>query len=238
MPKVLNNKKIIIPLIVIGTFLLVVFNVYFYLNKSNTNSDYSDIKEKNNLIVYTRYTRTYKEITTMVPYINLKSTIIGDLNQEIAEMANGYLKNKDNVITYDYKISGDILSIVIQINCYDRPLPEVMFHTFNINLAERRILDDNELLDLYQIDSNYVNDKIKARFETFFKDEREKKIFDEECDYKCFLYMRGINDYLDNIHYYVDNSNLYVFKEFNIYSIYKEEKYFKNTDFKIKIVGD
>ncbi len=238
MRKVLNNKKIIIPVIVIVTFLLVLFNVYFYLNRSSKNGDYASIKEKNNLIVYTRYTKTYKEITTTVPYINLKSSIIGDLNQEIADMANGYLKNNDNVITYDYKISGDILSVVIQINCYDRPLPEVIFHTYNINLAEKRMLEDDELLGLYGIDSSYVKQKLENKFQDFFKDERNKHIFDEECDYKCFLYMRGIEDYLDNIHYFVDNSKLYVFKEFNIYSIYKEEKYFKNTDFKIEIIGD
>ena len=101
MKKILRNKKIAIPVIVIGTFLLVVFNVYFYMNRSRINTDYYNIKESNNLIVYTRYTRTYKEITTMVPYINLKSSIIGDLNQEIADMANSYLRNENNVITYE-----------------------------------------------------------------------------------------------------------------------------------------
>ena len=76
---------------------------------------------------------------------------------------------------------------------------------------------------------------IKERFEYFFKDEREKKIFDEECDYKCFLYMRRIENYTDNIYYYIDSAKLYVYKEFNTYSIYNEEKYYKNTDFKIEI---
>ncbi len=236
MKNILKNKKVSIPLIVIGTFLLVSFNIYFFINNSSINSDYNDIKEKRGSIVYTRYTRTYKEVTTIVPYINLKSSIIGNLNKEIVDMANGYLQNKNNVISYDYKISGDILSIVIQINCYDRPLPEVFFRTYNINLAEQRMIGEDELLDLYGIDEEDVSAKIKEKFEYFFKDERDKKIFDEECDYNCFLYMRGIKNYTDNINYFVDNSKLYVYKEFNIYSIYNEEKYFKNTDFKIEIV--
>lgn len=236
MKNILKNKKVSIPLIVIGTFLLVSFNIYFFINNSSINSDYNDIKEKRGSIVYTRYTRTYKEVTTIVPYINLKSSIIGNLNKEIVDIANGYLQNKNNVISYDYKISGDILSIVIQINCYDRPLPEVFFRTYNINLAEQRMIGEDELLDLYGIDEEDVSAKIKEKFEYFFKDERDKKIFDEECDYNCFLYMRGIKNYTDNINYFVDNSKLYVYKEFNIYSIYNEEKYFKNTDFKIEIV--
>ena len=236
MKRILKNKKIAVPMIVIGTFLLVVFNVYFYMNRSNINTDYYGIKESNNFIVYTRYTRTYKEITTIVPYINLRSSIIGDLNQEIADMANNYLRNDNNVITYDYKISGDILSVVIQINCYDDYLPKVIFRTYNINLEDKRLLEDQEILDLYGINTEHVASKIRERFEYFFRDEREKKIFDEECDFKCFLYMRGVDNYTDNIYYYVDNSKLYVYKEFNIYSIYKEEKYFENSDFKIEII--
>ncbi len=235
MKKIFKNKNLTVPLIVIITFLLVVFNVYFYINRSTINTDYYSIKETNNLIVYTRYTKTYKEITTTVPYINLKKDIIGNLNEDIREMANNYLKNNENVITYDYKISGDILSVVMQINCYDEALPQVIFRTYNINLKEERMLSDSDILDLYGIEESFVSDKIKERFEDFFKDERDKKIFDEECDYKCFLYMRGIDNYTDNIYYYIEDAKLYVYKEFNIYSIYNEEKYYQNTDFKIKI---
>ena len=214
MKKILKNKKIAIPLIGIITFFLVTFNIYFYINRSTLNTNYYSIKENNSLIVYPRYTRTYKEIVTL---------------------CNGYLKNNNNVITYDYKISGDILSVVLQINCYDQALPQVIFKTYNINLKEKKILDENAILDLYGIDKSFVANKIKERFEYFFKDEREKKIFDEECDYKCFLYMRRIENYTDNIYYYIDSAKLYVYKEFNTYSIYNEEKYYKNTDFKIEI---
>ena len=235
MKKILKNKKIAIPLIGIITFFLVTFNIYFYINRSTLNTDYYSIKENNSLIVYPRYTRTYKDITTIVPYINLKKDIIGNLNEEILTLSNSYLSNINNVITYDYKISGDILSVVLQINCYDQALPQVIFRTYNINLKEKKILDENAILDLYGIDKSFVANKIKERFEYFFKDEREKKIFDEECDYKCFLYMRRIENYTDNIYYYIDSAKLYVYKEFNTYSIYNEEKYYKNTDFKIEI---
>ncbi len=237
MKKYIKNKNFIIGCIVISTFLLVVFNVYFYYYNSSSNTSYRNIKENNNLIVYTRYSKTYKDILTEVPYINLKTSIIGDLNNEIATFSNYYLNNDENVINYDYGISGDILSIVIQVNCYDNHLPVVLFKTYNINLKEKKLLNDADILDLYKINIDFVSEKIQKKFEYFFKDEREKKIFDEECDYSCYLNMRDIDNYTDKIHYYIDNAKLYVFKEFNIYSIYNEEKYFKNKDFKIEIAS-
>lgn len=231
-----NDKNLKIGLIVFGTFILVVFNVYFYMNNANVNTDYNSIKESNKKIVYTRYSKKYENIETIVPYINLKTDIIGDLNNQIAELANNYLVNDNNVITYDYRISGDILSVVIQINCYNEQLPKVYFETYNINLKEKRILEDREILNLFGVDETYVSSAIENKFKEFFRDEREKGIFDEECDYNCFLYMRGFNKYTDNIHYYVDDAKLYVYKEFNVYSIYDEDKYYENEDFKIAVM--
>ncbi len=231
-----RNDKVILLVVIVATFLFVCFNVYHYFNTYNKNTGYNNIKEDTSkLIVYTRYTRDVSDIVTMVPYINLKTDIIGDLNNQIAEVANSYLVNEDNVLTYEYQISGDILSVVMQINCYDQPLPVVYFKTYNINLKEKRILEDADILSLFNITEADVSQKIEEKFKTFFREEREKNIFDEECDYTCFLGYRNISNYLDNIHYYVDNAQLYVYKEFNIYSIYDEEDYFKNTDYKMAI---
>lgn len=224
--------------IILVAFILVALNVYMYINNMTVNSSYDKLKEKkNDLIVYTRYTQTYKEISSIVPYINIKSEIIGNINEDIRLFANENLANKDNVITYEYGINGDILSVVIQVLNYDEVLPKTLFKTYNINLKEKVVLTNNDLLNLYGIDQSFVNSKIEEKFKFFFADERKQGIFDEECDYTCFLFMRKVNNYLDNVYYYVDDGKLYAYKEFSIYSIYDDEKYYKQEDHKILIVG-
>ena len=65
----------------------------------------------------------------------------------------------------------------------------------------------------------------------------EKKFYNEkECDYKCFLKYRDVENYLDGVVYYIDKGNLIVYKPFIFYSIYGEEDYFKEKHFKFLIV--
>ena len=64
-----------------------------------------------------------------------------------------------------------------------------------------------------------------------------KKILDQECNYECFLFMRGIenNNYLENRKLYLNNGDLYVLKSFNIYTVLNEERYFTFDDYLFQI---
>ena len=57
----------------------------------------------------------------------------------------------------------------------------------------------------------------------------------KECNYSCFLKWRDVDNYLDNITYYVEKGNLIAFKPFVFESIFGEENYFKDSDFEILI---
>ena len=44
-----------------------------------------------------------------------------------------------------------------------------------------------------------------------------------------------MNGYMENINYFINNGKLYVYKPFQVYSIFGEEEYFKDTDFEFLI---
>lgn len=228
-----KQKMMYVACIVLAIVSIVLVILYGVSNKG----EYSKIKvDKDKAIVYTQYTKTKDKKTTEVPYINISSTAVEVVNKQIKQFSSYYLNADDkNIISYKYDINGDILSVLIQVNYYNKISPFITFKTYNVNLETLNVLTDEEMLQLYNIEESTVENKLKEKFEYFFKDEREKKIFDEECDYQCFLEMRGIENYTDNIHYYINKGKLYVYKEFNIHSIYDEEDYYKFSDFKTKI---
>ena len=47
--------------------------------------------------------------------------------------------------------------------------------------------------------------------------------------------LRKIDDYLDDVNYYIENGSLVVYKTFEVYSKYNEEDYFTRDDFKFYI---
>ena len=49
--------------------------------------------------------------------------------------------------------------------------------------------------------------------------------------------MRGIknNNYMEDVHYFIREGNLYALKAFQIYSPFNEEEYFSFQDFLIQI---
>ena len=233
----INQKQ---KMMYIACVVLAVISIGLVIWYSLSNKgEYSKIKEdKSQAIVYTQYTRTKDKKTTQVPYINISSPAVEVINKQIKQFSSYYLKADDkNIISYKYDINGDILSVLIQVIYYNKISPFITFKTYNFNLETLNVLTDEQMLQLYNIKESTVEQKLKEKFEYFFKDEREKKIFDEECDYQCFLQMRGIENYTDNIHYYIHKGKLYVYREFNVHSVYDEEDYYKSSDFKTKISG-
>ena len=46
---------------------------------------------------------------------------------------------------------------------------------------------------------------------------------------------KQLDDYLENVSYYVENGDLYAYKPFVFYSIYGEENYFTDDSFEILV---
>lgn len=206
--------------------------IYYFCNMDTGYNKYKSKKSED--IVYT----AFKENNTYIPHINLDSDVVNSLNDLIINNANSFLgKNSKNVITYTYELNGKILSLALQYISMDDVSPVVTYDVYNIRVSDSHLLNDDEILSLYSISKKQVSDVVESKFKSFYVDLYNKRFFDEECSYDCFLYMRGISDsdYLDNSHYYIKNGDLYVLRPFNIYSPFNEEDYFTLSDFLIQI---
>jgi len=227
------NKQMIIYLLIciLITLLLIAFNYY--------RSDYNYLKKKiYKPLVYTKYKKSNnKEVLVQVPTINIRNKIVEKINNEIASDLEKFLKKDNNKVTYEWELNGKVLSLVIEkVDNNTLYTPEIKFKTYNINIEEGVILSDSDLLNIYSISREEISKKIESQFMDHYKKELDEGYFDEhECNYECYLGWRNIDNYLDNVEYYIHDKNLYVYKEFSVYSVYGEERYFTDDDFLIFI---
>ncbi len=232
---ILKTKKIV--LFIVGSLLFIILIIIVAVNKNNTKN-YGNLKQdKTKYLVYTKYEDKSSVYQKEIPYINMKADVIKKVNHDIYLFCDDYKDKEKSVISYEYDINGIILSVVLKIVDNETEYaPEVYFKTYNINLDTSEVISDDSLLGLFEVDETTVYNKIDIGFRNFYKDVTDKGYVDSlECDYNCFLSYRGIDNYLDDVFYYVENGSLVVFRSFIFYSVFGEEKYFSDDDFKFVI---
>ena len=225
-----TKKKIVIGLAIVCIILIIVF--YFINNRKN---NYSTIKEDNNKeIVYTILSKTDDDIfIKKIPHLNLNLDIAEEINREVDEYISNLSDEEEATISYNYDINGDVLSYLIKMIDYSKDEgPIAYFKSYNINLNTKSIVTDQELLDLFGYDYNDVEISISNKFQKYYKELVEQKYQDEEeCDYDCFLEFREVENYLDDVVFYVSSGKLYAVRPFCFYSVKGEEEYFKEKHF-------
>lgn len=226
------NKNQITLFLVLAVLSILLIIIYFAYSKTDP---YNKVKIDKKLdIIYA----VYDKDDYIVPNININDSDIGLINQEIINKANTYLNKEGSSISYNYSISGEVLSLAIQyieLDKFQRPV--VTFDTYNINILKKHILSDEEILSKLSVSEEEINNILIVKFREFYNDEKNKKILDQECDYECFLYMRGIENenYIEDRKLYLNEGNLYVLKSFDIYSPFSEETYFTFNDYLFQI---
>lgn len=231
-----KDTKIIL-MVSIAVF-LIIFIIFFYFQSRN-NDNYNNIKEdKKNYLVYTKYEQKGKIYSIYVPYINIESDIIKSVNDDIDLFVSEFIESKKAMISYEYDVNGIILSVVVKIVDYDTEYaPQAYFRSYNINLDTLELIADDALLEFFEVSDMDVSSKIENQFHYYYDKIVEEEYYsEEECSYSCFLKYRAVDDYLDDVSYYVKDGNLIAYKPFVFYSIYGEEEYFKDKHFEFLIV--
>ena len=232
------KKDTKIVLMISFSVFLIIFLLFFVIQKGK-NDNYNNIKEdKKNFLVYTKYEQKGKVYSIYVPYINIKSDNVKAANEDIDLFVSEFIESKKAMISYEYNINGIILSVVVKIVDYDAEYaPQAYFRTYNINLDTLELIADDALLEFFEVSEENVAEKIENQFKYYYKKIVEEDYYEEdECSYSCFLKYREVDDYLNDICYYVKDGNLIVYKPFVFYSIYGEEEYFKDKHFEFLIV--
>lgn len=231
-----NNKNIII--ISCATFVIIF--IIFFMVFQNNNRNYNNIKvSKNKYLVYTKTENTTGKYSKEIPFLNIDSPVAVSINKDIDAFLSSFSSSNKNIIKYEYNINGIILSLVIKVVDYDTTYaPNVYFRTYNFNLDKLEAISDEALLEFFGIDEAVVQKKIEDKFKDYYYEElKEEYLNQNECDFDCFITYRGFQGYMENIHYYVEDGKLVLFKPFIFASIYGEEEFFKDEHFKFLIAN-
>lgn len=235
-PSVLTNK----PVIYTCAILFIALMIFVFIENTN-NANYKSIKQnKNEYLVYTKYSDHKTQYTKDVPYVNLKAEIFKEVNKDILTFSNKYMEAEKGVITYDYDVNGTILSVVLKaIDNSSVYAPEPRFRTYNINLEKEEVIADEALLEFFGVTKSSVSRKIERQFQNYYNDIVRKGYYaSNECSYDCFLKWRGITNYLDNVSFYVKEGKLVAYKPFVAHSMFGEEEYFDDNSFEFLIAEE
>ncbi|MBQ6539270.1 MAG: hypothetical protein IJL76_03220 [Bacilli bacterium] len=230
-----NYKKIdnsTLRLIAIVSIAFIGLLVFLGIDKIMNNKSITFRQDNSKDIVYTLYES--KKADQKIPYFNTSNKDLQLINDNISKYVKPYLNNSKVKISYDYNLSGIILSLVVKI--YNEENYSVKFRSYNINLDEESLLSDEYLLNYYSIDSSEIKQKVKTKLNDYYLDEAGKYFELQEVDFDRYLEMRLFNSIdTKDYAYYVKNGKLTAYVPFNPYSIYGEEEYFTEDRFNITL---
>lgn len=192
------------------------------------NNDFSNKSEykarkinEDNDIVYSSYEKVesneYYELNVKIPYINIKNSTIENYNEKISktfqakaeEIINSTNKNTIYSVKYMSYIENNILTLVIYSNLkQDATAQRVIVQTFNFNLENNKELSLEDVLKIYELDKNDVQNKIKNDIKT------EEKKAQALIDLGYNVFTRNIDSDIYKIEnsteFFVHNNNLYI----------------------------
>lgn len=199
------------------TNFVTLFNNQF---ENKTNYEVKKIDE-NKDIVYTSYQREDKnlnhEIDVKIPYINIENSEINEFNQEITntfqakaeEVVNSSNKNAIYSLKYKAYIENNILTVVIYSDLkQDASAQRVIVQTFNFDLVNSKKLSLEDMLKIYELDKNEIQNKINNDIKT--EEEKSQALID--LGYNVFT--RDIESEIYKVEnateFFVHNNNLYI----------------------------
>lgn len=177
--------------------------------------------DENQKIVYTEYQKEENinghEINVNLPCINIKNSTVQKFNQEILDIfrtkSEEILKTTDKNIIYTVKytanIENDILSLIIYSDLkQELSAQRTIIQTFNYNLETNKELSLDDIIKIYDLNKDEVQNKVNKDIKT-----AQKKSEDLiELGYNVFS--RDVNSEIYKLHnikeYFIYNGNIYI----------------------------
>ena len=216
------------------------FDTLFTNNLQNYDEKYqSKKKDKSKDLVYTSYTKNENQdnsydLDVNIPLININNSTIDKYNEEIKstfeDKAEDILKtkNRNSIYTVEYSsyIQDGILSVIIRANLKEGANPQrVIIQTYNYSLDKNKEISLQELLNLKNVEENYVQNKINEEIESEHKKAEDLKAI----GYTIF------NRNMDDEMYKLNNIKQFYYHDGSIYIIfaYGNDKHTSEVDIAI-----
>lgn len=154
-----------------------------------------------------------------IPYINIRSSILDQYNQEIEKIfkqkAIDILNSKGNQIVYNVEyasfVEDNILTVVIRSNLKQgSSAQQVMIYTYNYDLLNKKEMSLQDMLAKLNLNKNDVQDFVKQEIEEEEKNSKSLK----ELGYN--IYVRDSSDSM----YMLENSKQFFTLNGKLYIVY------------------
>ena len=153
--KFFSKNKLNQSLLIAITVFLIVLIIITGITKNN-NKNYNNIKiNKNEYLVYDKYKSEKDNYSKIIPMVNINSKSVDAINKDINLFITDFINIEKCLITYEYDLSGIILSLVVKVIDYENEEggPKAYFRTYNINLDNQTALTKETLLAFYGIEN-------------------------------------------------------------------------------------
>ncbi len=216
----MENKKLKVyfSLVILIIICLIVYGLYALLYRND-----SVILDSSKDIVYTSYEN--EEYNQKIPNINIKK-LSTQINNSIEEFTKEYKDVKTVTISYHYQVNGNILSLFITVQDHQyEGAPDVSFKSYIVNLKKLKLLSDDEVLELFDLDKETITRAIDTRFKEYYQDEITKKVISSDMTYQEYIEKRGLSDLGSNLYLDIKDSKLNVYVDYNAF-IAEERQYY------------
>ena len=222
----IKDKKVLITILII---IIATISIIYFINNKKYN--YTSLLDNNSLdIVYSVIDNSKDK----VPQININNNLIKEINQEIDSLYENYLLYSPNGFSYNYNVSGNILSIIITAHVIqpEQTHYDIIYKSYNIDLNEMKQLSNKDVLNIYNITEEKMEFYLYHKFLNYYNELLKEKYFTkEQYDFETFLEEKNIDNLLDDNNYYINNNHLELYKYFNIYTDYNEDSFFNEDSF-------
>lgn len=213
-----KKNKYMFYFFVVLTLVLLVCYAFYRKNLENYNRLKID-KEKN--LVYTISKKKYGFYKQYKPFVNINGELGDVINKDIEDYMSNF-KEENIGSTYEYNLSGEILSLIIKVedHSYVESATIYYYRSYNINLKNSEIIDNDKLFSYYDLNNEQVLSILNKKIEDYYnKSVNEGYVDSDTCNYNCFLEGKFLTEDMDDVEYYVKKGKLYAYKPFTYVSI-------------------
>ena len=202
-----KSKTIIIIVLVVFVLIMIIFSSNNVKNKNYKSQKY----------VYTSETNEIGEFTSKIPYINIHSDDIDNVNEEIMTKYYTEVNVGEKYADYEYYQNKNIVSLLVKYQYLEGDTETSLdIDFYNIDIDTGNLITDDELLNRYNVDNSYVEKIIIDDVKKYHSYEIEKDYI-SDCDFNCYKERLDNNKKTtDKDNYYFNLAENYLYQEFSI----------------------